>query len=84
MKNIPMLKTFVFQQEQKGIWGWCLLSKRMVIKAVSLDEAMLQIKRRSDYNKVLRNGDMLTWRLIQSTVLLDSLVDKIQNPPDDM
>lgn len=69
------MNTYVFQQEQRGLWGFTLLPKRVAIKAVNEDEAWIKIKLREDFGKRLRNGDIISWNLVTSPVLLDDLVD---------
>lgn len=55
---------FVFNRVQSGFWGRTVLPKQIVIKASDETEARLKVALRKDAFKKLRNGDSLSWTLV--------------------
>lgn len=65
-----MKHTYTFQMVQYGYWGQSPKRDRngnlklLNVKAESLEAAKLQVVKRKDYYKRLRNGDSTTWTFV--------------------
>ena len=62
------MQTFTFIQVQRGSWGSMILNKTKQVKAETPWEAVAILDAKYGPYKYLRNGDKVSWELVQPEV----------------